>query len=767
MKIDKDELGYCLLGSSILLEHAERLLETSKAVEKGEDPEAVHDMRVASRRLRASLSIFGGNYQKSRVKAWKKEVKGVTKTLSEARDLDVQIHFLQALLKEAPESAKPGLKAALEFKVRQRGQVQEIIVNWLKRLKKDDTLSDMQAFIIKDTERAKAQGADPRTRTSYAAAQKHISRRIEELLDYERFVHQPEMTLEHHKMRIAAKRLRYSMEAFSPLFAGDFTDDIQKLKTLQDVLGEMHDADVWIMAMPDLQHLISDQTSIHEDELKPGFEFLIKNRQDERRRLYQRFVELWESLRDEMFFIRLEERIDDALGAYSEELDVRESIKEPVKLALISDVHGNMDALDVVIDDALDQGVIGFLNAGDSVGYGAHPKEVLDALNRKSVLSVCGNFDIKVLNAAQGEGVHSKSIKKQVVSYSAARLGENELSFLQSLPHDLRLQINGKRLLMVHASPLDDDEHLGPDTPNSRLSEIAQAADADIIVVGHSHVPFSSTVEKVLFVNPGSVGRPADHDPRSSYAILDSKDFSLSFRRLDYDIEASVKAINEAGLPPVVGEMMRWGLSSTEGLEGGKIPKKFSYVARMSTVEAMAKVMNVDFQHAQQVKKLALSIFDQLKPIHGLRQQDRFLLEASGLLHDIGWSRGTKKHNRASFQMIKDDRMIPLGNDERIIIACISRYHRKRPPLNGDEGFRDLKKADKTRVRMLSSILRVADGLDYSHNSIVKEVTCEITTDSVVLNCEVSGSFDIEKNVAQKKSDLFVETFDRALVINE
>ncbi len=768
MKAERGALGYCLLGSSRLLEQTERLFQTAKAVEEGKDPEAVHDMRVASRRLRASLAIFGDNYPKRQARAWSREVKGVTQTLSEARDLDVQIQFLQAILKEAPKNARPGVEEALHFKTRKREEMQEEVVSWLGRLNSDDTLEEMQTSLRRAAEKAKAQGADIRTRASYAAAQKHISRRMESLLDYERFVHQPGMWLKHHEMRIAVKKLRYSVEAFSSLFSGELKPEIQKLKSLQDVLGEMHDTDVWIMTMPDLRKLIGEM-KVPEERLDPGLDFLLKSREKERLELYKRFVVLWEDLRKDLFFVRLQERIGDALRAHTEELEVRESLQQPVKLALISDIHGNIQALNAVLDDALDQGVVGFLNAGDSVGYGANPKEVLNAVNKKNMASICGNFDLKVLNAALEGKARSKSLKKQVVAYSAERLGKEEISFLQSLPNQLKLEVRGKRLFMVHASPLDDDEHLGPETPDSRLLEIAQAADTDIIVVGHSHVPFSRTVGDVLFINPGSVGRPADHDPRASYAILDTNDFSVSFCRLDYEIQAAIEAINEAGLPPIVGQMTRWGLASSEALEVGKIrpSKRSSSAERMRTIEVMAKSLNVDFQHAQQVRKLAMRLFDQLKPLHGLRQPERFLLEASSLLHDIGWSQGIKKHNQISFQMIMEDRMIPLEKEERLIVACLSRYHRKRPPLDGDEGFKDLRKLDKTRVRMLSSLLRIADGLDYSHQSIVNEVSCEITDDHVVLTCEASGPMDIEKNAAQKKSDLFVETFDRSLVIND
>ena len=155
------------------------------------------------------------------------------------------------------------------------------------------------------------------------------------------------------------------------------------------------------------------------------------------------------------------------------------------------------------------------------------------------MVSVSGNFDFKVLEFARAsQGPRSRSIKRAIVAAAARDLSDSSLEFLSSLPMEQKLELNGKRLLMVHASPADPDEHLGPQTEESRLSELASIAGADIVVVGHSHVPFTRKVKDVLFVNPGSVGRPGDHDPRASYAIMDMDKFDIEVRRIEYDVEA-------------------------------------------------------------------------------------------------------------------------------------------------------------------------------------------------------------------------------------
>ena len=242
-----------------------------------------------------------------------------------------------------------------------------------------------------------------------------------------------------------------------------------------------------------------------------------------------------------------------------------DSLNKSKRLAIISDMHGNLDALQAVMKDAKEKGVSAFLNAGDIVGSGAYPEEVVSLIKGSTMVSVSGNFDFKVLEFARAsQRPRSRSIKRAIVAAAARDLSDDSLEFLSSLPMEQRLELNGKKLLMVHASPADPDEHLGPQTEESRLSELASIAGADIVVVGHSHVPFTRRVKDVLFVNPGSVGRPGDHDPRASYAIMDMDTFDIEVRRIEYDVEAAVEAIQVEGIPDVVADMIRKGLPSNE-----------------------------------------------------------------------------------------------------------------------------------------------------------------------------------------------------------
>ena len=235
-----------------------------------------------------------------------------------------------------------------------------------------------------------------------------------------------------------------------------------------------------------------------------------------------------------------------------------------MKVALIGDVHANLPALEAVLAHAHDQGVEAIWNVGDFVGYGAFPDSVVQRLRKENVLSIAGNYDLKVLQFKQKREKWRK--KKQREKYLAFKWAYENLSkksrkYLRFLSKELRLKVKGKRILLTHGSPASNEEHLIPDTPEERLRKLAKMAKADVILCGHSHQPFARQVDDVWFINPGSVGRPDDGDPRACYAILQIKSEGLQVRhyRLEYDIERAVAAIRKQQLPEAFAQMTLLG----------------------------------------------------------------------------------------------------------------------------------------------------------------------------------------------------------------
>lgn len=235
-----------------------------------------------------------------------------------------------------------------------------------------------------------------------------------------------------------------------------------------------------------------------------------------------------------------------------------------MKIALLGDVHANLPALESVLAHAQAQNVSAIWNTGDFLGYGAFPNQVVERLQQAGAISILGNYDLKVLGFKEKDKKWRKS--KRPEKYLAFQWAHQYLTrenrrYLKSLPEQRRLEVSRKSVLLTHASPESNEEPLGPATPQERLRVLAHLAGADVVICGHSHQPFARTVENALFINPGSVGRPDDGDPRACYAILEANQAELHVQhyRLDYDLPRAVSEIRANGLPEIFAQMILKG----------------------------------------------------------------------------------------------------------------------------------------------------------------------------------------------------------------
>lgn len=240
-----------------------------------------------------------------------------------------------------------------------------------------------------------------------------------------------------------------------------------------------------------------------------------------------------------------------------------------MKVALLGDVHANLPALEVVLAHAHQNGAEQIWNIGDFLGYGAFPNEVVKRLRKEKAISIIGNYDLKVLRFHKKVKKWRKTKMPQkwlAFKWADEHLSKANRKYLRSLPQEIWLQVDGKHILLTHASPVSNEEHLTPETPLERLRELAQMVSKsgqhpDAIIFGHSHREFARSVEGVWFINTGSVGRPDDGDPRACYAILQINPQGLEVEhfRLAYDVEKSVAAIHEHNLPDAFAQMLLEG----------------------------------------------------------------------------------------------------------------------------------------------------------------------------------------------------------------
>jgi exopolyphosphatase/guanosine-5'-triphosphate,3'-diphosphate pyrophosphatase len=186
---------------------------------------------------------------------------------------------------------------------------------------------------------------------------------------------------------------------------------------------------------------------------------------------------------------------------------------------------------------------------------------------------------------------------------------------------------------------------------------------------------------------------------------------------------------------------------------------------RFESVMAFAEKCYYEEEHSRQVAYLALRLFDELSSLHGLGDEERFWLQCGAVLHDIGWLEGQQGHNKTSRRMILSATELPFDDRERTVIALIARYHRKALPSERHAHFAALDEADQEMVRVLAGLLRVADGLDRTHYSVVDDLECEVLPDLIIVHCEVSEPAGPECHVAWQKGDLLAQVFDRRLHI--
>lgn len=217
-----------------------------------------------------------------------------------------------------------------------------------------------------------------------------------------------------------------------------------------------------------------------------------------------------------------------------------------VHVALLSDVHSNMQALGAVFEDVdeVNPDRIAFL--GDAVGYNAHPAECLSMLRDRCSAMILGNHDEAV--AEGGEEWFNRAARAGV-EYSRTALDADAISFLRSLP----TQTEVANIHLVHGSPRGPTtEYVFPDTHPEALEQMVNhpsVGDVEMIAMGHTHVPFVREIAGLTVLNVGSVGQPRDGDPRASWALVDTESREVDIRRVEYDIQSAVEAVKKANLP--------------------------------------------------------------------------------------------------------------------------------------------------------------------------------------------------------------------------
>ncbi len=226
------------------------------------------------------------------------------------------------------------------------------------------------------------------------------------------------------------------------------------------------------------------------------------------------------------------------------------------KIAVFSDIHGNIEALDAVLKDIENHRVDQMICLGDLVGYLPFPNEVIECVKSLNIPVIMGNYD-------QGVGFDLNDCGCAYPSEEERKLGDLSLrwtqkavstknkQYLQSLLPQYTLEIDEKQLLFVHGSPRKINEYLFEERPESSILRMFPENMPDLMACGHTHKPYIKKIDSMILLNDGSAGRPKDGIPGFSWALIeiDQEKINGSIHRVQCDLPLLKKQFPQTGLP--------------------------------------------------------------------------------------------------------------------------------------------------------------------------------------------------------------------------
>lgn len=237
-----------------------------------------------------------------------------------------------------------------------------------------------------------------------------------------------------------------------------------------------------------------------------------------------------------------------------------------MRLAVFSDVHGNIHGLEAVLRDIEARGADVVWCGGDLVGYGANPGEVIDLIRSRGIPTIMGNYDDGVgynRIACGCDYPNDEAMERGVRSlmWSREHVTPAQKAYLQMLPYRLQREFAGHQVVLVHASPARLNEYLYEHVADEVFARHLDDTRADVLIFGHTHKPFHKVLNGKHLVNSGSAGKPKHGSPHATYVMLDLTPAGVGVEIIEvaYDFEAAAQAVEAAGLPGAFAQMLREG----------------------------------------------------------------------------------------------------------------------------------------------------------------------------------------------------------------
>lgn len=238
------------------------------------------------------------------------------------------------------------------------------------------------------------------------------------------------------------------------------------------------------------------------------------------------------------------------------------------QITIFGDIHANLPALEATFADMDARGLTNLYCLGDLVGYGTFPDEVVQMVRERKIPTIMGNYDDGVGKDSDDCGCAYKAEEdrlrgEQSIAWTNAHTSAENKAYLSSLVASIPLELNGLKILLVHGSPRKINEYLYEDRPDDYFERIMDGVDADVLVCGHTHLPYHKVLPSGRhIINAGSVGKPKDNNRDACYVVLSAPDglLEVEFVRVPYDVERIATAIESAeGLPNAFAQMLRDG----------------------------------------------------------------------------------------------------------------------------------------------------------------------------------------------------------------
>lgn len=242
-----------------------------------------------------------------------------------------------------------------------------------------------------------------------------------------------------------------------------------------------------------------------------------------------------------------------------------------MRIAIFSDIHGNIEALKEVIEDIKRAEVDRMYCLGDLVGYGPHPNQVIELIRKSNIETIMGNYDQGVGYDLDDCGCayttkEEQKLGDQSLNWTKNKVTDQNKEFLKNLKEKIKFEVDGKNILLVHGSPRKINQYLFFNHPERSIKKMMEQFEADIMVCGHTHIPYVKKIDDKLLINDGSVGKQKPynkkqkyHSKEAKYVIIDIKENSINteIRSLSYDYEKVAVEINESKLPDHFADIIK------------------------------------------------------------------------------------------------------------------------------------------------------------------------------------------------------------------